>query len=383
MFQFTKSLFAAGARLTEGSATYAGSVDRTKWVHYAQSLGTPAREWGAMLPDFLVVSPAKTGTSWLFEHLRDHPQILVPPQKEVRYFDAYWRTRDVDWYCAQFSRQRGQLAGDISPTYALLPTFAIKLISMLKPDLKIVLLLREPVGRAWSHLRHTFQYREANFAGYEGDFAELSLEDLICNLVDDFTLSSGDYESIVSRWSTHFPREQFHIAFFEDAVTKPAQYFASLLRFLGAAPSGSLERRPLQQVIFPGLQIEVPDALKPWLHWLYQPRRRRSEQLLLRKFGLKAPWPKAPVLDGPARLPEFFDGWVVELHDGRFRAWRKSDDMPGPDGLGVAFIGDLVDQLAPHITRQETLLRRAGFSREDCRLTRAIDALSRPNPVAN
>jgi hypothetical protein len=152
MFQSAVSRFTSAAWLTERDTIHAGSDDRTKWVHYSRSVGTSTRKSGVLLPDFLVVSPAKTGTSWLFQHLRHHSQILIPPQKEVRYFDANWRTHDIDWYCAHFSRQRGQLAGDVSPTYALLPAFAIKHISILKPDLKIVLLLREPLARAWSHL---------------------------------------------------------------------------------------------------------------------------------------------------------------------------------------------------------------------------------------
>src|SRR3974390_3472003 len=83
------------------------AVDRTRWLRYAASLRAPKR--GGRLPDFLVVSPSKTGTSWLFEHLRYHPQIVVPPQKEVRYFDRLWRTHDIDWYCAQFARAPGML----------------------------------------------------------------------------------------------------------------------------------------------------------------------------------------------------------------------------------------------------------------------------------
>jgi hypothetical protein len=378
------------SRLTEKNTASADGIDRTKWLQYARSLGTPAPDRGALLPEFLVVSPAKTGTSWLFEHLRYHQQILVPPEKEVRYFDRGWRTHDIDWYCAQFSRHQGRLAGDISPTYALLPAFAIKLISALKPDLKIVLLLREPAARAWSHLKHTFRFREANFAGCDGDFSELSLEDLICNLVDDFTLSSGDYESIVVRWSAHFPREQMHIAFFEDAVAAPERYFTSLLGFLGAKPPISPERRPLHEVIFQGMQFDVPIALQPWLLRLYQPRRRRIERLLLERFGMTAPWPATPEPEGPVRLPGLFDGWVIELHDGEFHARRRGVDMLRRIGVPsrffeqrrAGFIGDLADSFAPHIACEEAPLRRAGFSREDCRLTRVLDTAPALPPEA-
>jgi hypothetical protein len=342
---------------------------------------------GASLPDFLVVSPSKSGTSWLFANLQGHPGILIPPQKEVRYFDAYWREHDIDWYCAQFSRHQGQLAGDVSPTYALLPAFAIKHISLLKPDLKIVLMLREPAARAWSHLRHTFRHHEANFAEHQGDIAELALEDMIRNLVHDFTLSCSDYESIVRRWSAHFPREQLHITFFEDAVARPEQYFASLLNFLGAAPFISLENVPLHRAIGRGLQFDLPKDLVPWLVRLYGPRRRRIERTLQRDFGMKAPWPAMSAHHGRTRLPALFDDWGIEILDGRFRAWRKSHDALSPVGLlrrlfaghPAEFIGDLVDDLAPDIARSEMPLRRAGFSPEDRRLTRELDGVLPPD----
>jgi Sulfotransferase domain len=381
----------SASRPTQRYTMRTRGVDRTRWLRYSQSIGTPTQKGRVALPDFLIVSPPKTGTTWLFENIRRHPDIYIPSRKEVRYFDTYWRSYNIERYCEMFLRRQGQLAGDISPPYALLPTFAIKFISILKPDLKIVMLLRDPVARAWSHLRHTFRLHEANFAEYRGNFTDLSLDDMICNLVHDFTLSCSDYKSIVRRWSAYFPREQLHVAFFEDAVATPELYFSRLLNFLGAEPSANLEQGPLHQAIGAAAQLDIPDELKPWLHRLYQPRRQEIERMMLRNFGLKAPWPAAAVRGGRRHLPKFIGDWTIELHDGRFNVWRKNGHVlnrfgfskPFFGGLKADFIGDLADHFAPHIAHEETLLRHSGFSHEDRRLTREIDALSPPNLMEN
>ncbi len=259
--------------------------------------------------------------------------------------------------------------------------------------MKIILLVREPIDRAWSHLKHTIVYREANFASYPPDAAvTVSLNELVQNLVHDFTLSSGDYESIILRWMAHFPPSQFHIAFFEEATARPEQYFASLFRFLGADPIISFKDFPLDKKENAArLPWEMPSELTPWLGRLHRVRRKRIKRLLQSTFGLTVPWPGLAAEQDhadPLRLPDLPStpkGWVVELGEGWFRGRPVRSANSGASHIPnrprstrrTAFVGDLLDHLKPDHARSYDVLRRAGWSVEDRRLARELDAIAR------
>ena len=77
--------------------------------------------------------------------------MFVPERKELAYFGMLSRWVDLPWYARQFRPAGGRLAGEASPSYALLPVRTIRLIRDLLPDLKLIYLMRNPVPRAWSH----------------------------------------------------------------------------------------------------------------------------------------------------------------------------------------------------------------------------------------
>src|SRR6185295_5025435 len=100
------------------------------------------------LPRFLIVSPPKTGSTWLADNLRRHPGVFVPTIKEVKYFSCFFEALDFDWYLGHFGEAGGRLKGEATPSYALLPVGRIRLLRRLFPGLKLVFLMREPIARA-------------------------------------------------------------------------------------------------------------------------------------------------------------------------------------------------------------------------------------------
>ncbi len=66
-------------------------------------------------PDFLIISPAKTGSTWLAVNLACHPQLFVAQGKEVKYFSSRFKTHDFNWYLDQFAPARPP-AGHDRPT---------------------------------------------------------------------------------------------------------------------------------------------------------------------------------------------------------------------------------------------------------------------------
>ena len=102
--------------------------------------------------DFLIIGAQKCATTSLFEHLKAHPDIAMPVEKEVPFFTNKSCTVD-DW--GEFAGQHfagcdNQLWGKATPQYMCDPTTAAR-IHALMPDTKLIAILRDPVERTWSH----------------------------------------------------------------------------------------------------------------------------------------------------------------------------------------------------------------------------------------
>lgn len=106
--------------------------------------------------DFLVGGVQKGGTTALFEHLRDHPALGLPIRKEIHFFDdegQNWDAPDYTRYHACFAglddRER---RGEATPIYLYWPN-CLERIAFYSPDIRLILIFRDPVERAWSHWR--------------------------------------------------------------------------------------------------------------------------------------------------------------------------------------------------------------------------------------
>ena len=106
------------------------------------------------LPDFFIVGHSKSGTTALYEMLRAHPQIFMPDLKEPVFFarelpreaHRYRAPETLEEYLALFApAQEGQLLGEASASYLWSPTAAAE-IAKLRPDAKIIAILREPAS---------------------------------------------------------------------------------------------------------------------------------------------------------------------------------------------------------------------------------------------
>ena len=97
------------------------ALDREFLAWWLQQSNVAFHEFASRRPDFLVISPPKTASTWLADNLRCHPQIFVPAAKKVKYFSYYSKWLDLNWYLDQFSAAGGRVKGEVSPSYAILP----------------------------------------------------------------------------------------------------------------------------------------------------------------------------------------------------------------------------------------------------------------------
>jgi hypothetical protein len=313
----------------------------------------------ARRPDFLVISPPKTGSTWLAHHLRRHPQLHVPAIKEVKYFSCFLRWLDLNWYLDHFAEGEGQVKGEASPSYAILPVERIRLIRRLMPDLKLIYLMREPIGRAWSHARHNHRHREVNLARCEAALDAVPEERWRENFTHDWPLASGDYLGQLRRWTSVFPREQLFVTFYERIASGPEALLRDLFAFLGVRPDVALDGNPLNERILEGPAARLSPSLEGALHRLFHDRTRELAGFLKDRFGLRPPPEWERVLRpaaGPGADFEALDfgrvvalegafpsagrgvlaghrGYEVVCHQGRLYAFDQA--------LGALRVGDL------------------------------------------
>lgn len=290
------------------------------WADYDQRVGTPSRHLLGGVPDCLFVSPGKTGSTWLHLVLSGRSDVFVHPAKEVRYFCSLWPDHSVDWYLNHFLQGVGRLKIDISPTYAFLPPEAIARIHSLNPDARLVLVLRDPAERAWSHVRHMWRYREGIFRG-RPDTNEPDLELLRTGLLEDSVVLASSYADILRRWTDVFPVEQILVGAWEEINRAPMHWLARLAAFLGLASDQAWDEHLVQLRIMEGVPIEQNDEIRGTLRLLFARRTEDAISYLRDKFGLdvSSEWNRTPAPSQSVYLGSAA-GYQVHLRAEGFRA---------------------------------------------------------------
>ena len=108
------------------------------------------------LPTFLCIGAQRAGTTWLHNLLASHPRVYVPTRrKEIHYYDWYYH-RGLNWYRSFFPHQnqaqKYAALGEVTPDY-LYESEAPKRIAETNPEIKLIVMLRNPIDRAFSHYR--------------------------------------------------------------------------------------------------------------------------------------------------------------------------------------------------------------------------------------
>jgi len=255
-----------------------------------------------MLPDFLIIGAQKCGTTSLYSHLVQHPCVGTAFEKEVRYFNNHFE-KGVDWYKAHFPTNRHQdrvtrrngsrfLTGEGEPSYLPNPVVPERVLDLV-PDVRLIVMLRNPVERAYSHYQHRFT-RNREQRSFEEVCAtdKETLKDGWDNLpTGDYIrlghshysyLPLGFYYEQLRKWLAVFPRDRFLIIKAEDFFTETQAAYDDVLSFLDL-PENRLEERKRHNV---GKYTE-PMAEEPRqdLADYFHPHNQRLYDFLDRDFG--------------------------------------------------------------------------------------------------
>jgi hypothetical protein len=188
--------------------------------------------------DFIVPGAQKSGTTALHYFLKQHPQIALPDRQELHFFDdeeIFARPVDYELLHQHFrSIGRSTIAGEVTPSY-LYWNPAMERIHAYNPRIKLVILLRNPVDRAFAHWNmQRFKDREPL------DFLDALKEEprRIAQLLSIQTryfsyVDRGLYSAQLERVFKFFRRDQMKIVKFEDFRDRKQETLDAIFAFLG------------------------------------------------------------------------------------------------------------------------------------------------------
>lgn len=206
--------------------------------------------------DVLIIGAPKSGTTSLWAVLREQTWFVPPRVKELHHFSAVEPVADAvyrGWFPARTAPD--QLRGEATPNY-LSSYDAPARIRDHNPDVRLVVVLRDPVARAVSAYQHARRVggvpRHASFEDVFTDEARRRVATRGWTRIR----WDGMYGRHLTRYLQFFPQEQLHTMFFEDLVADPATALADLGRFLdrrltkeGALPHENRSREVISPLV--------------------------------------------------------------------------------------------------------------------------------------
>lgn len=251
------------------------------------------------LPNFLAIGVMKGGTTSFFNYLSRHPQINPPFRKEIKFFDIHY-PQGLSWYRAHFplrpKMRDGTMTGEATPYYIFHPLAAQRIARHL-PEAKLIVLLRNPVDRAYSHYSHMVKVgREPLSFEQALEKEEERLSGEVDKIIADSLYSTfkhlhysyqarGHYAEQLQKLYGLFPRENILILNSEELYSQPANVMSTAFSFLGLPLNASGSYEVFKQGTYkagmdPLTRQKLVDHFRPYNQHLYD------------LLGLKFDWDK-------------------------------------------------------------------------------------------
>ncbi len=318
MKSFLDTTRSTDARPSRGAAPSAGNLSDSsaREINTSVPIPLPGKFFRGitnpirLLPDFLIIGTQRGGTTSLFHYLEAHPCIRSAVNKDLHFFDrkynkglAWYRGHfptGIEKYYAQKIRGHAFLTGEASPSYLFHP-HAPGRVAKAVPHVKLIVLLRNPVSRAYSQYHHavelgheTLSFEEAIQGEEErtaGEQKKMLQDEHYYS--EEFKhrsyLTKGIYVEQLQAWMALFPREQFLILKSEEFYADPAAAFKQTLTFLNIPEMElTLEKqtfKPYNNNVYPS---KLDAAMRKRLIEYFEPHNARLYDFL----GVNFDWDK-------------------------------------------------------------------------------------------
>jgi hypothetical protein len=249
-----------------------------------------------ILPDFLIIGGQRCGTTFFYNCLKQHPDIKTTlRRKEIHFFDnnfhkgliwykSYFPTITSKYFNKHFLSQK-VITGEASPYYILHPLVPGRVKSII-PNVKLILLLRNPVNRAYSHYNHEVRrgFEKLSFIKAierEREIVNKEMNKLLENeyyyshIFRNYSyLTRGIYVNQIKKWMEYFPENQFLIIKSEDLFKNPENTLNDAFKFLDLPQYHKIEFKRPNQGKYSKLETKIVEELteyfKPYNQQLYE-----------------------------------------------------------------------------------------------------------------
>lgn len=216
----------------------------------------------------------------MFYYLAQHPDLKLSFWKEIHYYNFYLRSgRSLNWYRSFFPLKIssiGKKTGEASPNYLYSETAPLELKRDI-PRVKLIVLLRNPIDRAYSeYSMHVRKDKRRDPPSFEQSIAN---EKPALRYSSQY-LSRGQYASRILNWLKHFDREQFIFIRSEDFFADPKPVLEKVYRFLQIEEVYPDDLKAQE----PGSYSELSAETRARLEVYYQESNRMMVDLLGEEF---------------------------------------------------------------------------------------------------
>lgn len=270
-------------------------------------------------PDFLIVGPQRTGTTWMSFNLRQHDEIFLSFPKELYFFNrlniednryskhyydfkenvfnnpkrafyeffkilhfdliktGFNRANQLEWYLSFFEddwisklyvKNSGKLQpkvrGEATASYAILHPTVRKEIVMLNPDIKIILMVRDPVDRAWSHAKKKFERIAWN------DLEKMEDQIMTNYFLTDNQVKNGSYSKQIEGWSKVLKPGNLFIGSYNLIKSDPGKLLNYIYEFLGVQISEDALENDVKKVVNPTSRTKLSANYRDVLNSLFK-----------------------------------------------------------------------------------------------------------------
>lgn len=221
-----------------------------------------------MMPNFIIIGAPRAGTTSLYHYLHQHPQIVMGKIKETNFFaflasqletnyeikpNSKWQVTTLPEYEALFeSKKNAKAIGEASPIYLFTPGVPNQIHKYI-PTAKIILILRNPIDRAYS------TYLKNRREGFETrSFEDAVMQEIqnpstiVCS--ENFYVRAGLYFEHITRYLQYFDISRFKIIFQEDLEEFPKVILKNVFEYL-----------EVENQFIPDVSVRFNEALPPML----------------------------------------------------------------------------------------------------------------------
>lgn len=246
-----------------------------------------------MKPDFLIIGAQKSGTSSLLYYLGQHPEIAIPDIKEIHYFDVKYH-KGIEWYEKQFPCKTDafKITGEATPYYLFHPLVPQR-VALHYPEIKIIVLLRNPINRAYSQFWMIKNRGQESLQTFE-EAIESEAERVKPEIVRILTnpeyrskshqhhsyLSRGKYFEQLQNWFIYFSITNFCFIKTEKLLLKPISELEKLYSFLGIKFTEQINLSLQRTGEYPPMKPET----RKMLNNFFQPHNEKLKTIIGDEF---------------------------------------------------------------------------------------------------